>query len=226
MADEIPVIVNSLLDRAKKVVTDPAGFFSTMSKTGGFTDPIIFLAVMGVASALVQIILGFIGMGGIGMMAVTGLIAIVIVPVFVVIGGFISAFFIYLFWRMMGSEENYETSFRCVAYIAAIAPITAVFRAVPYLGGVASTVWGMLLLIIASVAVHGIARQKAQLWFGISAAILILFGLSGEYAARNVMTEFEGFQQQYGEDLQNKSPEEMGRVMGEFMKGLEAGSKE
>ncbi len=208
---------NDILEQTIGVIINPAVFFRSMSKTGGYADPVIFLILMGVVAALIRIVLSFIGLGNIGMMATAGITAIIVLPIFLVIGGFISAAFAHLFWRALGSDEDYETAFRCMAYITAIAPVTALFLTVPYIGGILTTVWGMFLMIIASVETYHIARKKAQTWFGITGVILILFGLSSEYAARNALAQFEGFE--------DKSSEEMGRAMGEFLKEMKRGSE-
>ena len=91
----------------------------------------------------------------------------------------------------MGSERDYEASFRCLAAVSAIYPVTAVLYLVPYLGTIVSLAWGAFLLIEASVAVHGRARRSAQLVFGILAAVLIIVNVSAERTARNFAGEAE-----------------------------------
>ena len=215
--------VSGMPDQAIGVITAPRAFFRTMTRTGGYLDPIVFLLVMGLAAALIQIILGFVGLGQAGMMgmAAAGLLAIVMLPLFLVIGGFIAAAIGYVVWRFLGSDQPFETSFRCVAYMSAIAPITALISAIPYLGTIAHVAWGMFLVVVASVEVHGIRERTAQIVFGIIGAILLLISVSNEYAARNFQEHMERMSSQLSENMGEKTPEEMGQAVGEFLKGLE-----
>ncbi len=226
MSDDKPLSLSGMPEQAMAVITSPAAFFRAMPRSGGYADPIVFLVVMGVAAGLIQIVLGFIGLGQASMtaMAATGLLAIIMLPVFLIIGCFIAAAIGFVVWRFMGSEQPFETAFRCVAYSTAIAPLTALAGAVPYLGTLVHVAWAMWLVICASVEVHGIRFQTARLVFGIIGVVMALVGISNEYAARNLQAHFEELSRQFGQDMQNKSPEEMGRAVGEFLKGLEQGS--
>jgi hypothetical protein len=58
--------------------------------------------------------------------------------------------------------------------------------------------------------------------FGIIGALMLLMNLSGEHAARNMASHMEEMGAQF-EDFQNLPPEEAGKKMGEFLKGMEQG---
>ncbi|GJL83732.1 MAG: hypothetical protein DHS20C01_33660 [marine bacterium B5-7] len=210
-------------DQAIGVITTPATFFRTMPRDGGFIDPMVFAIAMSLAAALIQIVLGLIGLGQAGMttMAATGFFAIIMVPIFVLVGSFIGAAIAYVIWRFLGSDQNYETAFRCVAYMTAIMPLTALISAIPYLGTLIHVAWVFWLMIIASTEVHGIRYKTAQLVFGIIGAIIAIISISNEYATRHFRENFEQFSKQFGQDMENKSPEELGQAVGEFLKGLE-----
>src|SRR3989338_1047508 len=118
---------------AIKVLTSPAAFFREMPKTGGFVEPLVFMVVMGVISGLIQAALSLLGLsiaGGIAM----GLAAIIMMPIFIAIFGFVGAAILFVIWKLMGSQESYETAYRCGAYISAFAPIAAVLSIIPYIG--------------------------------------------------------------------------------------------
>jgi len=132
-------------------------------------------------------VLSMVGFGMAGAMA-GGLLAIILVPIFVVIFGFIGAAIAFGIWRMMGSQENFETAFRCVAYTSAIAPITAVLNLIPYLGSLTSALWPMALLAIASIHVHRRSVQASWAVFGAIGVFLALTSVSGEHASRNLMS--------------------------------------
>lgn len=170
---------------AIKIITNPVGFYQQMPKSGGLLDPLIFMVILSVVAGVLSAVLSTMGLGLGGAMA-GGLIAIIMVPIFVVIFGFIGAGIAYVIWNIMGSQENFETAFRCVAYTAAIAPITVLLKLVPYLGSFASALWPMALLAIASIHVHRRSEQASWVVFGVIGAILALISVSGEHTSRQL----------------------------------------
>lgn len=179
---------------AKKVITDPAGFYQGMPRSGGLVEPLVFMVIMALVSAVLTFVLTMVGLGSVGAMA-TGLIVFILVPIFVVIFGFVGAAIAYVIWRMMGSQENFETAFRCVAYTAATAPITAVLSLVPYLGSIVSGFWPLALLAIASIHVHRRSVQTSWVVFGAIGVVLVLISVSGEQASRELMRGMEGLEE-------------------------------
>ena len=179
---------------AVKVITNPAGFYQNMKKGGGYLEPLVFMVALSVAAGVLSAVLSVFGIGMATAMT-AGLIAVILVPVFVVIFSFIGAGIAYVIWKMMGSQEDFETAFRCVAYTAAIAPINAVLGVIPYLGTIVSALWPMALLVIASIHVH---RRSAQLSWGVFGALgilLVLMGLGSERASRQMADEMQDWQQ-------------------------------
>ena len=213
--------INSVISDAKKILTDPAGFYSEMPTTGGFVNPLIFLLVMGAVAGVISGVLGMIGLGRGAMPGGAALAAIVVFPIALLIGGFIAAGVMFVIWKLLGSEKDYETAYRCVAYSTAIMPPMAVLGVIPYLGGIIHTLWGTFLMYTASLKVHDIAAQTAKITFAILAVIGVLWGISSERASRQMMAHLERF-----EGIENMSAEEAGEKMGEFLKGLEKATKE
>lgn len=202
---------------AINVVTKPADFFQTMPKTGGYLEPLVFAVIMGFISGIIQAILGFVGLGhaggfGAGMSAGLGLI--IFMPIAVAIGSFIGAAILFVIWKLMGSQQEYETAYRCGAYLMALAPITAILGIIPYAGGIISMAIYVFYLVAASVHVHHIPSQKAWLVFGIIGLIFALGGVFAENRARNMRPEMEKWRQmsenyrEAAKDMQ-KSSEEM-----------------
>ena len=181
---------------AIKVLTSPSAFFREMPKTGGFTEPLIFAVALGVVSGLIQAILGIIGLRfvmGVGM----ALASVILMPIFIVIGSFIGAAILFVIWKLMGSQESYETAYRCGAYMSAISPIIAILGIIPFIGSPVGIVLGIFLIVIASVEVHKIPSQKAWLVFGIIGAIFVLLSVSSEFAARRLTREATKFQKEW-----------------------------
>jgi len=190
---------------AINVVTKPADFFQQMSKTGGFVEPLIFAVIMGLVSGIIYAILGLFGLGQAGhsgsAMASFGMI--IFMPIAAAIGSFIGGAILFVIWKLMGSEENYEVAYRCGAYLMALSPITAIINVVPYGGAVINTVIMLFYLVMASVHVHHLEPQKAWIVFGIIGAILALLSVYGQYKARHISPEVEKWRQM-GEDMRKE----------------------
>lgn len=212
--------INKLLDEARWIITNPAGYYQSMEKSGGFTNPVIYVAVMGVATGVITAVLSMFS-ARVGLMA-AGVGALIIIPLGTVIGSFISAAILFIIWKLMGSNHNYQVAYRCLAPATAIYPLVAVISLVPYLGTAVGIIWGTLLMIIASVIVHGLRQKTAATVFGILAVLMLISNLASEHASRK-MVHWAEEKQKILEDYNKLPPEEMGRKMGEFIKGIQDG---
>lgn len=210
--------INKVIADAKTVITNPAGYYRDMPRTGGYVEPLIFIAVMAVAMGVISAVLSLVG--GMGAMMVGGLAAVIIMPIWAIIGAFIGAAILFVIWKLMGSEQSYETAFRCLAAATAVYPIMAVLSIIPYLGAVIGVVWMSYLMIEASVGVHGRNRKTATIVFGIIGALLVISNLGSEYAARNMADRADEYSRMM-QEYEQMSPDEAGRKMGEFLKGFE-----
>ena len=223
-------LVNGIVSTALKVITNPSGFYRDMPKTGGFQHPVIFLVVMMVVSAVVSMVTGYIGalahigispMGG--MMGAGALAGIIIAPIIGLVFSFIAAGILFVIWKIMGSQESYETAYRCAAYSSGIIPVTSVLGFIPYLGSVAVLLWGFYLLIAASIGVHKIKSSLAWTVWGIIAALFIMLSLSAQYAAR----KFSGEWMEKAKEMEKsaKDMEEAAKKMQESLSNMPQGGQ-
>jgi len=219
---------NEQIQKIKKTVVDvianPAGFFKDMPLTGGFTNPLIFLAAMGIVSGVIQAFLSIIGFGY-KVSFFMAIASIVFIPVMGAVFSFIGAGILFVIWKLMGSEQSFEAAYRCVAYAAAISPITTLIGIIPYMGVLITMGWMMFLMVTASQEVHNLESKKAWIVFGIVFGLFTLLNLNSQYAARNIEKEMKKYNRQI-EQMEDMTPEEAGRAMGEFFKGFNQGSSE
>ena len=178
---------------AVRVVTAPAAFFKSMPKTGGFVEPLIFAVIMGFIAGIIQALINILGLSYAYVGFAESLGLMILYPIVIAIVSFIGAAIIYVIWKLIGSQENYETSYRCVAYLAALAPIFAIISIIPYAGVIINMAIYIYFLVIASSQVHKIPEQKAWMVFGIIGAILVLILITGEYKARNMAPTAEQY---------------------------------
>ncbi len=217
--------VQGIIDTAKKVILNPVDFYRGMAKTGGFVDPLVFAVVLGVVSGIVQAVLGLLhlGAGAVGFMALG---AIFIAPIMVAIFGFVGAAIVFVIWKLMGSNESYETAYRCGAYASAVSPITAVIGVIPVVGSLVGLGWMTYLLVTASIEVHKIAPKKAWLVFGIIAAVFALMSLGVQAGARKAQRSAANFQKEMGlSGDKDMTPDEAAKVAAKataiFMKTMQ-----
>jgi len=223
-------LFGNIVQDAIAVITRPAEFYRGMARKGGFVPPLVFMIVVGVAAGLVRAVMAMIGFGhaaGMGM----ALASVVLVPVFTALFGFIGAAVVFVIWKILGSGEDYETAYRCLAYSCAITPLTVLMDPVPYLGVIAPAAWGTWLIVCASVEVHGISAKMAWVVFGGIAAVLAISSIATERAGRMAMQHMSGIERdmrhmQEQMERGDMDPEEAGRMVGQFLKGLEEAAGE
>lgn len=230
--------INTVIEDAKKVITNPVGFYRDMPTSGGFAEPIVFLVVMVVTTMIISFLFDLIGLTSFNTIIGGGvaLASIIIVPIFATIGSFIAAGIMFVIWKLMGSEKDYETAYRCVAYSLAIGPVIAVISFIPYLAGIIKTLWSCFLMYAASTETHKLKTTTAKIVFGVLAFLGVVMGFSSEKAARNFQNQFgaaferlsegtkEGSVADVLKNLENMdelTPEEAGKQVGEFMKKME-----
>lgn len=201
---------------AVRIITAPADFFYEMPKTGGFTNPLIFAVFIGVVAGVIYAISGVLGLGYLKTGARSALFMLIAMPIGSVMGSFIGAAILFVIWKFMGSEENYETAFRCVAYLMALSPVVALLALIPYAGGIINSAIYTYFIVIASTVVHNIPSRKAWLVFGVIFVMFALWGVRSEYYLRNMNLSVREWRKEAKEiekaagDMQ-KQTEEMAR---------------
>jgi hypothetical protein len=211
--------LNTIIDDAGRMLKDPAGFYREMKKTGGFLDPLIYVVVMAAGTGLIIAVLSLLGVGMTGAIAI-GLGAVVVFPVFAVIGSFIAATILFLIWKLLGSNESYETGYRCVAYAAVVYPVSAVLGLIPYLGSMLGVIWGMYLMTVATSEVHRLKRKTAYIVFGVLGVLLIISNIGAERESRRMAPMQKTISEQLPGN-EYKAPVEAGEAVDEFLKGFE-----
>lgn len=214
---------DAIIGKVRWVITDPAGYYQQMPRSGGYLEPVVFVAIMAAILGVISAIWSLFGATG-GVVAGGFFAALILTPIFAVIGAFIGAAILFVIWKLMGSSENYETAFRCQTSVAAIYPIVGIVAIIPYVGNILAIAWGAFLMIEASVQVHGRSRKVATTVFGILAVLMILSNTAGERASRQMAERMENMGSQF-EGYEDMSPEEAGRKMGEFLRGMEEAQK-
>jgi hypothetical protein len=194
---------------AIKVITRPAAFYREMPKTGGLAEPLTFMLVMAAVTAVVDAILGLIGVKFI-LSAGMAVARIVIYPAVILVAGFIWAVIMQAVWKAMGSKEPFETTFRCVAYVSALMPVLTIIAAIPQAGQFLSIAVWVYFYVMASIEAHKIKAQKAWTVFILLGAATYLFILAtgiADYSYRNSLQQQTVEMQKEMRDMQKKLDE-------------------
>lgn len=179
---------------ARAVVLEPTAFCRAMPRTGGWKDPMLFLVVMTAASSALQLLTGSLLHGAMGHGAASALgmlgggvvavFSLVFVPLAVVVG----AAMVHVLWKIMGSKQGFETSFRCVAYSGALFPVQAVAGAIPFAGPflvLLVYLYSAWMFLPISVEAHEIPRGRVYAVLGTcAAAAVVLAAVVGVFAVK------------------------------------------
>jgi len=178
--------LNSLWAWAVRLVTAPKQFFSALAKEGGYATPILYALFWLYVSTVLELIIGRLRTSPVRLGWTAEIVWLVFGP-FILLGmGFLVSAVLFVLWHLMGSKENYATAFRCWAVISPLAVLGAVLGLVPFLNALAF-LYGVFLLIIASMETHKISPKKAWAVFGaIGVAFVILI-----LATANIRSELE-----------------------------------
>jgi len=177
----------ALMGTAKQVLLDPYGFFRSMPKEGGFREPLIFLLAVTVTAQVLGLVLGL----GSGLIRGAGFVLLALIGGFffglilVPIVAAVAAAAAYAVWMVLGSKEKFETSFRCVAYMSAITLVHALVQWIPMVGmwlAIPAALYGLFLLVPASIEVHAVKKKTALIVFGVLAAIVSFSLIGSTYA--------------------------------------------
>jgi len=213
--------ISTVSETMMQVITNPVGFYQSMPRSGGFVEPLVFAIIMGVIGGGLQPILGVFGIGFAGTILMA-LASIIIGPIMIAIFGFVGAAILFVIWRLLGSQQSYETAYRCGAYATAVTPVTSILNIIPYIGPALGVAWMAYLMIIASIQVHQVKPKIALIVFGILGGLLVVGSIGSQFGAKRMEKQMDKFQSEMGK-IDEMKPEEAGKAIGEFLKGMQEG---
>ena len=168
------------IDTWKAVIKTPTNFYENMPTGGGFVDPLKFLLICNIPSAL------FMGLFyGASIMSMTGPLVFLILPpmmlVLAAVGAFIGAAIIHLGVLIFAGprKSGFESTFRILSFAQAV----AVASWIP-LVGVIPALYGIYLGILGVYKVHKTTAVRAVLAYlgialvlGVIVAAIVIFAI-------------------------------------------------
>ena len=191
---------NAFIETLTMVLTRPAEAFSVMKREGGLGEPLIYALIGGCVGGIVSALfsLGFQSIGlfadkNNSLAAMTGMGigfgAIILVPLFIVIGLFIGSGIVHLCLMIVGgANKPFETTFRVIAFSQGSA---GPLQIIPICGGVISGVWALVCNCIGLARAHETDTGRAVLAVflpvivccGGGLLIAFMFGAMGAWTA-------------------------------------------
>lgn len=179
-----------ILRTAVWVVTSPVHFFKVMPRAGGYVEPLIFMVVMGFIGASLQAVFGIVGLQPVEL-EIDAASLILMLTLVIVVSGFVAAAIYFVIWRLMGSQESFETAFRCNAYISALIPLTTILNLIPILAPGISIILSTIFLVIASVHVHRLPPIRVWIVFGALGLIFMMISITGDITMQRLREDTE-----------------------------------
>lgn len=204
------------VETMKQVVLNPVLFFKNLDTSVSSMRPAYFFAAsMGFISGVLNLVLSIFGLGqhaGFFM----SLVLVILFPLICIIGAYIVGAIFHICWKFLGSSQPYQIAVICAIYMLATSPFTFIFAIFPYIGTVAKMLWLGYLVYLCTVHVHKISDQKAKIACVIGFGILTLMSLSAEHSTRKAVV----YLNELSSKMENQSAEEAGKMVGDFLKGL------
>jgi hypothetical protein len=171
----------AIYQTVKGVMFSPDRFFSRLNYSRGLREPLAFGLLTGSIGTMFSIFWQFLMVSG-GLMSIGNaiigqftfglffLITIVVAPILVIAGIFVSTAIWHLFLLLLkGADNGFEATFRVIAYSHAL----QVWGLIPIIGGWISLVWQLIVQIVGLREIHETSYLKVFFAFLIPVAIVL-----------------------------------------------------
>src|SRR6478672_2684109 len=166
-------ILRAFFDTLIMVLTKPTEAFAVMKREGGLGEPLLYAIIGGSVGGVIYFLYNFLlgaahllgshenpmlqMMGG----GIRPLFFIILVPLFVAVGAFISAAIFHLCLMIVGgAKQPFETTFRVICFASgSVIPLMVI----PLCGGLIAGVWDIVLRCIGLARAHETETGRAVL---------------------------------------------------------------
>lgn len=173
----------ALWDTIVQILTKPNDFFNNLVVKDSILEPFLFYFVISTAVAIISAIYRIIfpfgpstsaSAEGSAIASFFGMVfTIIFIPIVVAISIFVSSAIMHLFVMMFKGEKGFKGTFNVLCYSAA----PAILGVIPFIGGLAGTVWSIILGIIGYKYIHKLTTGKAAAAYLIPIAVIMVLVL-------------------------------------------------
>jgi hypothetical protein len=121
---------NVFLKDSKETLLNPKSYFSTLTLTGGITEPLIKAVIYGTLTGILYFLWGLLRMGAVGgglLGGAVGILAFIYAIIGAVIGVFIGAVISLIISSICKGNTDFEANLRVAASVMVVMPIMAFF---------------------------------------------------------------------------------------------------
>lgn len=225
--------MNSLVGKFMSAWLHPAQSMEAVKSEGesaSIKSSVIFVVVMALIAGLITTVIGLVSpapvVNGQAVPKYMMALAIVLVPLASLIGSFVAAFILWILIAglLKGTGDQYKTTYRMLAVLAAFSPVSTLLSAIPKVGSyisLAINLWAVIVMIQGIVIVMG--TEKVRTWISCVIFFGLLFVLG--YAARVATQQqlegnpgFNNFEGKFGanDDLGAGDDEELNKKLDEL----------
>jgi len=190
--------LKKFIEDSKNAVLSPKEYFTTLSITGGFGEPVIKAVIYGFIAGIFALLWSLInisggsGLGGIFGGAV-GIMAFIGAIIGALIGLFIGGVIVLIISAICSGSNDYEANVRVVAAMMVLTPINAflnVFNGIsPVLGGIIGLIvnlYGLWMLYHALNQTLKAKEETSKILTLVLGALLLLFAIIGFATRRGI----------------------------------------
>jgi len=199
--------LKKILKDSRETLLNPKEYFTSMSLSGGFVEPLIKAAIYGILAGLFSLlgnVLGFSAMGIGAWGSAVGIISLIWSVVGAMIGVFIGGIVVLVISAICGGNTDFEASVRVSASLMVIYPVSAClafFYAINFtLGGLVGLIvnlYGLYLLYEAIIrAMKG--KESSMRIVLIVLAVIVMLGF---FQGRRASNKLKDFSDMYGQEL-------------------------
>jgi hypothetical protein len=121
---------NVFLKDSKETLLNPKSYFSTLTLTGGITEPLIKAVIYGTLTGILYFLWGLLRLGAVGgglLGGAVGILAFIYAIIGAVIGVFIGAVISLIISSICKGNTDFEANLRVAASVMVVMPIMAFF---------------------------------------------------------------------------------------------------
>lgn len=177
-------MLTEILNKVKKILTDPKGFFEGDKKDTSIETALKFNAILLIVSVVTGALFATAIMkpfGNIsGMNSNISIASLVIGYIMAIVGTFIAAGIMHLWIKLFGGKGDYTKTFQMFVY--ANTP-RMLFSWIPVIGTIGAPIYGLYIWIIGATVLHGFTKKKAFLVLALPAIVITVLTIVGSLAA-------------------------------------------
>lgn len=173
-----------ILNKVKKILLDPKGFFESDKKDTSIETAFKFNAIL----LIVSVVTGALFTSAImkplanitGVDSNLSISSLVVGYIMALVGTFIAAGIMHLWIKLFSGKGDYVKTFQMFVY--ANTP-RMLFSWIPVLGTIGAPIYGLYIWIIGATVLHGFSKKKAFLVLALPAIIITVFAIVASVVA-------------------------------------------